>query len=248
MENLLFIIIFCISCIQSIAGVGILVLGTPLMLFFDYNIIDTMFFLLPISMTASLLNLIVIRIIFKLKKNIDFKLFKYFFIFCFPSICLGLWLVKNYTGFLNINILVATIIFISVLIKIKSKKLYILERRVKKLITLIIGFIHGLTNSGGTLLTLFLLKKDEKFSNISRFEIHLFYLLLASTQFAFLNIIEDKNFIFEINNLMILTIILLSTLLGNLLANKLKNLTQIFIYVLAIFSAIALIFKNFFSA
>ena len=128
------------------------------------------------------------------------------------------------------------------------KRSYQIGKGFKKLITLIIGLIHGLTNSGGTLLTLFLLKKDEKFSNISRFEIHLFYLLLASTQFAFLNIIEDKNFIFEINNLMILAIILLSTLLGNLLANKLKNLTQIFIYVLAIFSAIALIFKNFFSA
>ena len=42
------------------------------------------------------------------------------------------------------------------------------------------GFVHGLTNSGGTLLSLFLLRNNKQNNLIkSTFEIHFFYALLA---------------------------------------------------------------------
>ena len=74
---LLYLIVFIISIIQSIAGVGILVLGTPIMLVLNYTIIETMFFLLPISIISSLSNLVLIDSIFKIKNKVDLKLIKY---------------------------------------------------------------------------------------------------------------------------------------------------------------------------
>ena len=119
MSILLYLIIFFISTIQSIAGVGILVLGTPIMLIFNYSILETMFFLLPISIISSLSNLILINSNFKINQKIDLKLIKYFFIFCFPSVCIGLIIIKNFNELINFNILISTIIFASIIIKIK---------------------------------------------------------------------------------------------------------------------------------
>ena len=44
--------------IQSIIGVGILVIGTPFYLYLDYEITEVILILLPISITCSLINLI----------------------------------------------------------------------------------------------------------------------------------------------------------------------------------------------
>ena len=41
---ILYIIIFLLSVVQSVAGVGLLVIGTPLFLLFGYNIIEIMFY------------------------------------------------------------------------------------------------------------------------------------------------------------------------------------------------------------
>ena len=48
----------------------------------------------------------------------------------------------------------------------------------------IIGLIHGITNSGGTLLSVFLI--EQKNNQLTRVNIHFFYLLLASVQLFFL--------------------------------------------------------------
>ncbi len=61
MDFFLYLLIFFISIIQSIAGVGILVVGTPIMLILNYPILQTMFFLLPISIIISFSNLILIN-------------------------------------------------------------------------------------------------------------------------------------------------------------------------------------------
>ena len=45
---------------------------------------------------------------------------------------------------------------------------------------MIIGLIHGLTNSGGTLLTIFLLSLNKNLKKDTRQDITFFYLFLAS--------------------------------------------------------------------
>ena len=244
-DILLYIIIFFISTVQSIAGVGVLVLGTPIMLVLNYSIIETMFFLLPISIISSFGNLVLINYIFKIKNKVDLKLIKYFFIFCFPSICLGLIIIKNFNELINFNILVSLIIVFSIGIKIKFKDFLInLNKNSKKIITFFIGLIHGLTNSGGTLLSLFIASKEKKKTNLIRFEIHFLYFFLAIMQFIFLYFLLKNEFEFYINFYIVLPAIIISCLIGNILANKFKDISLYAIYVLAIISSIILFIKG----
>ncbi len=244
MEFYIFLIVFTISIIQSIAGVGILVLGTPIMLIFKFTIFETMFFLLPISIISSFCNLMLINFFSNHKIQIDFKLIKYFFIFCFPSVCIGLIIIKNYSELINFNILVSVVIFFSIILKIKYKKIFVnLKKRSKKIITLLIGLIHGLTNSGGTLLSLFILNKEKKKIDISRFQIHLFYFLLAFSQLVILYFLQDYDLSFHINIIFILVIIIISSLIGNKIASMYKDLVSYIVYALAILASLILIFK-----
>ena len=57
--NLILVVIIVI--IQSIVGVGVLVLGTPILLLLNFSVIDAMNFLLPISIMTSLLNLLIMK-------------------------------------------------------------------------------------------------------------------------------------------------------------------------------------------
>jgi uncharacterized membrane protein YfcA len=245
MESIFFYItLFFISTIQSIAGVGILVLGTPIMIFLNYSIIDSMLILLPISMISSFKNLIIIKFFCKNDTELDFKLFKYFFIFCFPSICVGLLIIKYYSNLINFNILVSFIIFLSIFIRIKFENFSILKKKFKKIFTLTTGLIHGLTNSGGTILTLFLLNEKNKSTITSRFEIHLFYFLLAFTQFLFLISITEVKQAYEVSMLTVTFIILISAIIGNFFFNKVTKITQIVAYILAVFAGMMLLFKD----
>ena len=76
--NLLYIIIFCLTVVQSIVGIGILALGTPIMLLMNYNLIECLSLLLPFSIITSGLNIIIISTknkIFKYHLNETKKLF-----------------------------------------------------------------------------------------------------------------------------------------------------------------------------
>lgn len=241
---LLSLIIFLISTVQSIAGVGVLVLGTPIMLVLNYNIIETMFFLLPISIFSSLSNLILINSVFKIKNKIDLKLIKYFFIFCLPSICFGLIIIKIFYKYINFNILVSIIIIFSIIVKIKFEKFtYNLNKNLKKITIFLIGLIHGLTNSGGTLLSLFIASKKKNI-NLIRFEIHILYFFLATIQFIFLYFLLKNELKFYVNTNISLLIIIISCFVGNIIANKFKDLFSNVIYLLASISSIILFIKG----
>ena len=92
--NFTSIIIIMLSIFQTIAGVGILVLGTPILLLMDLQMVEVMSLLLPLSMINSLVNLIYLR---NYKKNIkiDYKMKNYFFLICLPGIFFGLIFLKN---------------------------------------------------------------------------------------------------------------------------------------------------------
>ena len=72
------IILFLIT-IQSIIGVGILVIGTPTLLILNYDILDIYLILLPISILTSVLNLMLIRFYkYDFKVTIDKNILKNF--------------------------------------------------------------------------------------------------------------------------------------------------------------------------
>ena len=154
--------------LQSIAGVGILVVGTPLLLLLNFSIIEIMSFLLPISIFTSVVNIFFIKLFNKnkLKFYLDNNIKKYFLFFCLPGIFLGINLIKNFQDYFSFELLVSSIIIISLIIKYKYENLI---KKISafyiKIILLIIGIIHGVSNSGGTLLSLFIVSSSDNKKN-----------------------------------------------------------------------------------
>ena len=93
--NFIFLVLFFLVFLQSVVGVGILIIGTPFLLVLNFNIIDILSILLPISILTSLLNLIYFKFNkkkLKMKINSDTK--RLFFFVCLPSIFVGLYLME----------------------------------------------------------------------------------------------------------------------------------------------------------
>ena len=242
-DNLFILFYFCIIiALQSSIGVGILVLGTPFLLILNYNIVDIFFILLPISIITSLANILIIRF---QNKVLDIKIFSdliRFFVICVPSIILGLFLIKLFQNFINFNILVSGVIMISIILVIFEKKLKFKIYFFRKSILSLVGIIHGLTNSGGTLMSLALSSNNQK--NFARYYITFFYFVLATFQYFVSFLIFKKNFFFP-GYFNLLIIIPIGVLIGNIL-NIFVNekIYKVIINLLAIFTSIILIFNS----
>ena len=103
----------------------------------------------------------------------------------------------------------------------------------------IVGVIHGLTNSGGTLMSLALSVNNKK--NYARVNTSFFYFILAIFQYLLTTIIFYDKFIFPNNYKLIITLII-GVALGNLFNHYLESKTyKIMVYSLAFISALILI-------
>ena len=76
--NFLYVIIFCLTVVQSIIGIGILALGTPIMLLMNFSLIDCLNLLLPFSIITSCLNIIIISFGNNINKNNLYKIKNFF--------------------------------------------------------------------------------------------------------------------------------------------------------------------------
>ena len=92
------LIISILIFFQSIFGVGLLLFGTPTFLLLNYNFLDTLNILLPISVSISFLQLI-----YSKKKNLEFK--NNFNLFTLPFLVFSLFLVINFIDVINNEIL-----------------------------------------------------------------------------------------------------------------------------------------------
>jgi len=181
--NHLYILILVLSIIQSVFGIGLLILGTPILLILKYNMLDTMCILLPCSIINSFSNFL----IFNLKKKISIeeykkKIYKNFFLYCISFTIIGLLLLKIAQDLFNFKILVSTIIISSLILKIYYEKKLIISANLHKVILSGIGIIHGLTNSGGILMSLFLMIINKNAKNLVRQQTIFFYFILAIIQ------------------------------------------------------------------
>jgi len=248
MENeIIYLITFLIVMFQTIVGVGVLVLGTPIFLLLNYNIIEIMNLLLPVSIVTSFINYIYLKFNKrKLKIKLDKEIKKNIILLFIPGILFGLFLTSKLINLINFQILVSIVIFSSLFIKLKFEdRINSLSLNYKKIILIMISVIHGLSNSGGTLLTIFFsaFNKDKK--NQSRYSITFYYLIFASVQyFIFLFIFKDRiSFLYSYK---IIFIIMLSIFFGTYIVNHISlNFFKKMIELLALFSAFFLLLNNF---
>ncbi len=236
----IYLLLLFLIFVQTIVGVGILVIGTPALLIFQYNIIDIYLILLPISIFTSCTNIL---IFFyknkKLKIQFEKQFHKEFFFICLPSVLFGLILLKEYQSIINFKILVSSIIIFSIFFVNFVNKRYF-KLNIYHLI--LIGTVHGLTNSGGTLLSLFFSKGSNK--NKIRYYVTFFYLFLASFQYVMTLVIFDLEKYFLINMAYIPFFLIFGIMLGNY-AVKYINLVKfkILINILAVITSLFLIFS-----
>jgi hypothetical protein len=237
-ENLfIYSIIFILVTIQSIVGVGILVIGTPVLLILQFNIIEILSILLPISIATSLLNFLFI----KLKKNkikltIDKDFKKKFIVICLPFIFFGLMILKNFETLINFKYLVSFVIIISIFLTNFFKK-NIITDKLKIIFLILVGLVHGITNSGGSLLSLLLSSANEK--NYSRYNITFFYFFLALFQYIIFIIVFNKHRVFS-DNFQIIIPICAGLIFGNILFKFFDN--KFFIMLIKFLALLASIF------
>ena len=190
LENLILVVLIII---QSIFGIGLLLLGTPTFLLLGYDFLSTLNFLLPSSVVISYFQFTSLKIP---PKKIIFE----YNIFCLPFLVLFLLLALNFKEILNFKFYVAIILIISSLLVLNKNTFSSLRKNIlkyKKIILIFIGSIHGLTNMGGGFLTIFssLINNNDK--NLTRYFISYGYLVMGLVQYFILVSLEYKNLNFS---------------------------------------------------
>lgn len=239
LELLILIIILFLIILQSIVGVGILVIGTPTLILFNYSLVEIMAFLLPISILTSFFNLIYLKMNkkkLKVESHNDYR--QYFFFVCIPSIFLGLYLLKSFEETINFKYLVSSVIIISYFLRKKIILIKKISKKTKIFSLSLIGTIHGLTNSGGSLLSLILSNLFNK--NTSRYNITYFYFYLALSQYiVFIYLFGKDN---GLEKYYYFILIPIGVFLGNLIVKYFdEKIFKSMISNIALFSAIILL-------
>ncbi|MDO9164422.1 MAG: sulfite exporter TauE/SafE family protein [Methylococcaceae bacterium] len=147
------IVILATAVVQSIFGVGVLLFGTPLMLLLGYGFVDALSVLLPVSLAISCLQLL------KHHQHIDHALYKNVLIYSVPLIMAFLFLVTSVK--INIGLIIG---FLLVFVAVKSFSVTIENAlqwvvRYERVYLAITGLVHGMSNLGGSLLTVLIYSK-----------------------------------------------------------------------------------------
>ena len=146
-----FIIILILSLFQSLFGIGLLLIGTPIFLFIGYDFESTLALLLPISVTISFLQIMY-------EKSSIRSLASEFNIFCLPYLVIFLLLVINLGNVIEIRTYVAAALIISSILILNKNRFIKIDTfilKYRKLSLVFIGTVHGFTNMGGSFLSMF---------------------------------------------------------------------------------------------
>lgn len=191
MEISSYFIISLFIFFQSIFGIGLLVFGTPtLIYFYSYNFEETLSILLPISCLISFYQ--------TFYYNDDIKNFNYNLIkFSLPSLIFFMFFVLYFFNF-NILKLLIPIVLVSVslitLLDIETILDKIITKKNSSIILFIIGSLHGMSNLGGGIVSIYSSRIFNDYRLIRK-SISSCYLIFGITQICIL--IINAKFVFE---------------------------------------------------
>jgi len=230
------IIIFLLSIIHSIVGIGLLIIGTPILLAYNLSFFSTLEILLPCSLIINLINYIRSN-----KKEISPTYKKIFLFYCLPFVPLGLIITYFLREIINFKLIIGFLILSLFFLQIIYKKKKLSEIK-QKYISILIGLFHGLTNLGGSLISLFLLVINT--NNKIKTAIDFSYFFLASLQYSFLILFLNSGFKKE--NFIFIFISILGCLIGNLIKKYINfNTLSFFLKAMILTSAIIVIASNY---
>ena len=239
LENLILLVLIII---QSIFGIGLLLLGTPTFLLLGYDFSTTLNFLLPSSIVISYLQFTSLKIP---SKKIIFE----YNIFCLPFLVLFLLLALNFKEILNFKLYVAIILIMSSLLALNKNTFPSLRKNIlkyKKLILIFIGSVHGLTNMGGGFLTIFSSLINNSDKRLTRYFISYGYLIMGLLQYFILVLLEYKDLSFS--KIYYIFLVLIVYFPSQIIFKKVNDfLFSKIISIIALFYGIIIIILNFFT-
>lgn len=141
--------------VQSLFGVGVMVLGTPLLMLAGLPFLEVLGVLLPVSLSINTLQ------VFVGWKHIQWRHVQSFLIFALPTTVVGTVFLKFLVGFSFLPMLIALYLLVvtigfyfqafpNLVIRFLSRD---------KLYLGFMGLVHGLTNLGGPLLSAYVMAK-----------------------------------------------------------------------------------------
>lgn len=180
----LIIIVLC-TISQSIFGIGILLWGTPALMFLNYTFHHTLEMLLPISLLISFSQF------YPNIKFINYGLIGKFVIFSIPGLIFGLSIALYYQ--LDLRPFVAGMLIMIGLGRVTSAFAHVNKffEKYDNLFISTIGFIHGFSNLGGPLVV-----ARTTLENIAKYEyrtqVSVIYFVFALFQLIILLIFNQK--------------------------------------------------------
>ena len=187
------ILITILIIIQSIFGVGLLLFGTPSFLVLGYDFVNTINILMPVSITISALQF------FKSKVK-DRVFIAEYNIFCVPFLIIFLFLALKFKNLFDFKLLVALLLVISSILILNKKNFSSFTKiflKLKKIILIGIGSVHGLTNMGGSFLAIYSTLVSENVKEVTRYYICYGYLIMGLFQYSMVLLIGYENLNFS---------------------------------------------------
>ena len=172
------IIVFLIV-IQSVFGVGLLLFGTPSFLILGYDFANTINILMPVSITISVLQ-------FYKSKVKDQKFINEYNLYCLPFLVFFLVIALKFKYILNFKLLVGLLLVFSSILILNKRRFSSFKRtffKLKKLVLVGIGCVHGLTNMGGSFLAIYSTLVSHNRKEVARFYICYGYLIMGILQY-----------------------------------------------------------------
>ena len=173
------IIIFALIVVQSIFGVGLLLFGTPTLLLLGYDFANTLNILMPVSITISAVQFF--------KSKVKDRIFiKDYNIFCIPFLIIFLFIALKFNYLFDFRFLVALLLIFSSVLILNKKKFSSFKQmifKIKNLILIVIGLIHGLTNMGGSFLAIYSTLISKNIKEVTRYYISYGYLIMGTIQY-----------------------------------------------------------------
>jgi hypothetical protein len=165
------------SVVQSIFGVGVLLFGTPILLLLGYGFVDALGVLLPVSVAISALQVI------RHYEDIDTDFYKNVLVYSIPLVVLFLVVVT--TVRINISLVIGPLLIFVAMKNFSTAIEKILQSVVRheKLYLMAMGLVHGMSNLGGSMLTVIIYSKHYP-KNKTRVTAAASYATVASCQLA----------------------------------------------------------------
>ncbi|MDD2863550.1 MAG: hypothetical protein PHC99_02345 [Methylococcales bacterium] len=218
------------ATIQSIFGVGMLLFGTPMLLLLGYSFVDSLGIVLPISIAISLLQVL------KHVDYVDKVFFKNVLRYCIPVIVLFLALIASIK--INVGFIMGIFLLLVALKNFLPQVENALKSIVKyeRLYLVVTGLVHGVSNLGGSLLTVMIYSKNYP-KDTTRVTAAACYAVFALFQLLTLLIMQTeftiayatKAFLVQIG---ILTFLVVEKMLyGNIDNEKYNRIFAVFLFV-----------------